>query len=65
MGCAAQSACSAGSMIVVVAPKRGAVVFEKKVAATATFGAAATALQDGKDFWLSSFRGDRLCWSGL
>ena len=60
MGCASQSACAVGSMIVIVDPKRGSVVSRQSVAATATFGAAATALQDGKDFWLSSFRGDRI-----
>jgi hypothetical protein len=30
------------------------------VAPTSTFGAASTALLYGKDYWMSSFRGDRI-----
>jgi len=60
MGCASQSACAVGSMIVIVDPKRRSVTSRQSVAPTAAFGAAATALQYGKDFWLSSFRGDRV-----
>jgi hypothetical protein len=60
MGCIAQPTCLVGSMIVVVDLNRRMVLSEREVAPTSTFGAAATALQDGKVFWLSSFRGDRI-----
>jgi hypothetical protein len=60
MACATQSTCSVGSMIVVVDPRRRAVLLQYKVAPTRTFGAAATALRYGNYYWLSSFRGDRI-----
>lgn len=60
LSCATPAPCRVGSMIVVVDPKRQTVLSRREVAPTPTFGAAATALQYGKDFWLSSFRGDRI-----
>jgi hypothetical protein len=46
--------------IVVVDPKAQTVQSQLTVAPTATFGAASTALLYGKDYWMSSFRGDRI-----
>jgi hypothetical protein len=60
MACAAQSTCFVASMIVVVDPKAQTVRSHWSVAPTSTFGAASTALMYGKDYWLSSFRGDRI-----
>jgi hypothetical protein len=60
MACATQSTCSVGSMIVVVDPKAQMVRSHWSVAPTTTFGAASTALMYGKDYWISSFRGDRI-----
>jgi sugar lactone lactonase YvrE len=60
LACATQTACATASMIVVVDPKQGSVLSQQIVAPTRNFGAAATALKYGKDFWLSSFRGDRI-----
>jgi hypothetical protein len=60
MRCASEPACGAGSMIAVVDPKLRRVQACWPIAASGTFGAAATALQYGRDYWLSSFRGDRI-----
>ena len=60
MACAKEASCSVGSMIVVVDPKSQMVQSHLTVAPTSTFGAASTALLYGKDYWMSSFRGDRI-----
>jgi hypothetical protein len=60
MRCISEPSCSAGSMIAIVDPKLRRVEAHWTVAATASFGAAATALLYGQDYWLSSFRGDRI-----
>jgi hypothetical protein len=60
MACASQATCPVGSMIVVVDPKSQMVRSHRTVAPTSTFGAASTALLYGKDYWMSSFRGDRI-----
>ena len=41
-------------------PKGRMVQSHLTVAPTSTFGAASTALLYGKDYWMSSFRGDRI-----
>jgi hypothetical protein len=58
--CVRESTCSVGSMIVIVDPKARKVRSHRVVASTSAFAAASTALQYGTDFWLSSFRGDRI-----
>jgi hypothetical protein len=60
MRCASVPACGAGSMIALVDPKHRRLLAHWPIAASESFGAAATALQYGRDFWLSSFRGDRI-----
>ncbi|HEY2527252.1 MAG TPA: hypothetical protein VGJ20_04760 [Xanthobacteraceae bacterium] len=60
MACASQSACPVSSMIVVVDPKRRLVRAHRTIASSPDFGAASTALLYGKDYWLSSFRGNRI-----
>jgi hypothetical protein len=60
MACAKEATCSVGSMIVVVDPKGQVVQSHLTVAPTSTFGAASTALRYGKDYWMCSFRGDRI-----
>jgi hypothetical protein len=60
MACASQATCPVGSMIVVVDPKSQVVRSQRTVAPTSAFGAASTALLYGKDYWVSSFRGDRI-----
>ena len=60
MACAKEARCSVGSMIVVVDPKGQRVQSHVTVAPTSTFGAASTALLYGKDYWMSSYRGDRI-----
>jgi sugar lactone lactonase YvrE len=52
--------CSVGSMIVVVDPRTRRVRSHWTIAPTSTFGAASTALLYGHDYWVSSFRGDRI-----
>lgn len=60
MACAGQAHCAVGSMIVVLDPRTQMVKSQLSAAPTATFGAASTALLHGKDYWMSSFRGDRI-----
>jgi hypothetical protein len=60
MACVKAPACSVGSMIVVVDPRTREVRSHWTVAPTSTFGAASTALLHGQDYWVSSFRGDRI-----
>jgi hypothetical protein len=60
MACASEARCAVGSMIVVVDPRAQMVKSQLSIAPTSTFGAASTALSYGKDFWISSFRGDRI-----
>jgi hypothetical protein len=52
--------CSLGSAIAVVDPGSRHVVLQWTVAPTAGFTAASTALLYGHDYWVSSFRGDRI-----
>ncbi len=60
LACAEHSTCPVGSMIVVVDPKRHTVRSRWIVAPTDTFGAGSAAVQSSGQYWLSSFRGDRI-----
>lgn len=60
MACVTGPGCSVGSAIAVVDPKSHQVRLQWSVAPTASFGAASTALLYGHDYWVSSFRGDRI-----
>jgi hypothetical protein len=60
MSCVTQSTCAVGSMIAVVDPRSREVRSHWALAPTATFAAASTALLYGNDYWVSSFRGDRI-----
>src|SRR6185437_5208689 len=60
LACATEPQCSAGSRIVIVDPATRKLLRSWSVAPTSTFGAASTALLDGADYWVSSFRGDRI-----
>jgi hypothetical protein len=52
--------CSLGFAIAVVDPRSRHIVLQWTVAPTAGFAAASTALLFGHDYWVSSFRGDRI-----
>ena len=60
MGCVGAPTCSVGSMIVTVDLNAHRVRSSWSVAPTSSFGAASTALLYGRDYWVSSFRGDRI-----
>jgi len=60
LGCSSDAACAVGSMIVIVDPRSRQVVWRRAVPPTATFAAASTALRYGSNYWLSSYRGDRV-----
>ena len=60
MACVTGPGCSVGSAIAVVDPKTRQVRLQWTVTPTAHFGAASTALLYGHDYWVSSFRGDRI-----
>lgn len=58
--CADGGNCAVGSMVVVVDATSRRVGLRWLVPSTATFAAASTALLYGSDYWVSSFRGDRI-----
>ncbi|HEY3786283.1 MAG TPA: hypothetical protein VGL55_13450 [Steroidobacteraceae bacterium] len=60
LACASEQACPIASRISVVDPAARKVVRTWAVPSTSSFGAASTALRDGADYWVSSFRGDRI-----
>ena len=60
MGCVGAPTCSVGSMIVTVDLNARRVRSSWAVAPTSSFGAASMALLYGRDYWVSSFRGDRI-----
>jgi hypothetical protein len=60
INCSDRGKCGVGSMIVTVDPRLHAVRLRWAVASTPTFAAASTALLYGSDYWVSSFRGDRI-----
>ncbi len=60
LSCETGPTCSAGSAIAVVDPATREVKLHWTVAPSATFGAASTALLYDRDYWASSFRGDRI-----
>jgi hypothetical protein len=60
ISCADGGNCGVGSMVVVVDATSRRVRLRWIVPPTATFAAASTALLYGSDYWVSSFRGDRI-----
>ncbi len=60
MECFQKPTCPVGSMIVVVSPRTGKVLSRQTVEGNGPFGAASVAVPYKTDFWLGSFRGDRI-----
>lgn len=60
LACVTEPVCRVGSRITVVDPATRKVIRTRSLEPTSTFGAASAALLDGTDYWVSSFRGDRI-----
>lgn len=60
IGCSGSGPCAVGSEIVVLDPSTRKIRRRWIVAPTPAFAAASTALLYGSDYWLSSYRGDRV-----
>ncbi len=60
MACVRNTNCPVGSMVVVVDPRKRAVHSHQAVADSPPFGAASVALSYKGNYWLGSFRGDRI-----